>query len=91
MGLPAKRRTRTSKRERASHFALLSSHLTRCRHCQKSILPHRVCPHCGWYKGREVIHTATKLEKRKKQKAKKEKQAQAEAERTEEKHGKEKT
>lgn len=73
MGLPAKRRTHTSKRERASHFALTASHLTVCGHCRKPIRLHRVCPHCGWYKGREVIHTATKLEKRAKEKAKRKK------------------
>lgn len=68
MGLPAKRRTHTSKRERAAHFALRATSLAPCSHCRKLILPHRVCPHCGWYKGREVIHTATKLEKRSKKK-----------------------
>lgn len=85
MGLPAKRRSRSSKRERASHFALKNINLTVCSHCQKAIRPHRVCPHCGWYKGREVIHTVTKLEKRKKEKAKKEKGEKKEAAEPEEK------
>lgn len=69
MGLPAKRRTRSSKRERASHFALRATTLTTCGHCKKPILPHRACPHCGWYRGREVIHLATALDKRAKKRA----------------------
>jgi large subunit ribosomal protein L32 len=26
-----------------------------CPNCQEKKLPHRVCPHCGHYKGREVV------------------------------------
>jgi large subunit ribosomal protein L32 len=26
-----------------------------CSHCREQILPHRLCPHCGYYKGRQVI------------------------------------
>lgn len=69
MGLPAKRRTRTSKRERASHFALHATTLTTCGHCKKPILPHRACPHCGWYRGRDVLHLKTALDRRAKKKA----------------------
>ncbi|MBI3115119.1 MAG: 50S ribosomal protein L32 [Candidatus Kerfeldbacteria bacterium] len=74
MGLPAKRNTRSSKRRRASHFALHASRLIPCDHCKKLKVPHRACPHCGYYRGREVIHTTTKLEKRK-AKQKKEREA----------------
>jgi len=33
--------------------------------CKKPILPHRVCPYCGYYKGKPVITIKVK-EKRKK-------------------------
>jgi large subunit ribosomal protein L32 len=26
-----------------------------CSHCRRPHLTHRVCPHCGYYAGREVI------------------------------------
>lgn len=68
MGLPSKRRTKQQKRERSSHFALVEKGLTACSHCKRKILPHRVCPHCGYYRGRMVVKMATKLEKSKKQK-----------------------
>ena len=63
MGLPAKRRTKQSKRERASHFALRQPGVVACSHCKKLILPHRVCPHCGYYRGRDVLRLETKLAK----------------------------
>ncbi|MBI4092781.1 MAG: 50S ribosomal protein L32 [Candidatus Kerfeldbacteria bacterium] len=64
MGLPSKRRTKQSKRERASHFALVETSLTTCSHCKRKILPHRVCPHCGYYRGREVLKLETILGKK---------------------------
>ncbi len=29
--------------------------LSECSNCGEKILPHRVCPYCGYYKGREVL------------------------------------
>jgi len=26
-----------------------------CPQCRETKLPHQVCPHCGFYKGREVL------------------------------------
>jgi large subunit ribosomal protein L32 len=25
-----------------------------CANCEQPVLPHRVCPNCGYYQGREV-------------------------------------
>lgn len=55
MGLPGKRLSRSSKRRRASHFALKSKTLLACTQCKKPILPHRVCPYCGSFKGKNII------------------------------------
>lgn len=74
MGLPAKRRTKQSKRERAAHFALKKFTLATCSHCKRKIRPHQVCPHCGYYKGREVVKM--KLKSAKKNKVKKEAKAE---------------
>ncbi len=73
MGLPSKRRTKQSKRERASHFALVEANLTTCSHCKRRILPHHVCPHCGYYRGREVLKLETILGKKAKRRAGEEK------------------
>ncbi|MDP8225184.1 MAG: 50S ribosomal protein L32 [Candidatus Lernaella stagnicola] len=29
-----------------------------CPNCQEKMIPHRVCPSCGFYKGREIIEQA---------------------------------
>ncbi|MDO8505331.1 MAG: 50S ribosomal protein L32 [bacterium] len=55
MGLPGHRRTSSHKRRRAAHFALDPVSTTKCTHCGKAILPHHLCTHCGYYKGRQVI------------------------------------
>jgi large subunit ribosomal protein L32 len=31
--------------------------LSECPQCHQPKLPHRVCPSCGYYKGREVVET----------------------------------
>lgn len=57
MGLPSKKRTNRSKRDRASHFALKSVTTAKCEFCGTQILPHRACAKCGTYRGRRVINT----------------------------------
>ena len=53
MGLPSKKRTNTSKKKRASHFALKKSSLAKCSECKAERLPHRACPKCGSYRGKK--------------------------------------
>ncbi|MBI4250023.1 50S ribosomal protein L32 [Candidatus Uhrbacteria bacterium] len=55
MGLPGKRLSRSSKRRRASHFALSKRVFVKCSHCAKPIMSHRVCAYCGHYKEKEIV------------------------------------
>ena len=55
MGTPTQKRTKASKKRRASHFALTKVKHLKCSHCSKAVLPHVVCQNCGYYKGKEVI------------------------------------
>ena len=50
----SKRRTST----RRAHDSLRSPGMAECPNCHEPKLPHRACPHCGRYKGREVIEVA---------------------------------
>jgi large subunit ribosomal protein L32 len=34
--------------------------VTKCSNCGKSKLSHRVCPSCGYYKGKQVITIKSK-------------------------------
>lgn len=56
MGLPSKKRTNRSKRDRASHFALKAKTATKCAGCGATTLPHRACTKCGAYKGKAVVN-----------------------------------
>jgi len=55
MAVP-KKRTSSARRDkrRANHKAGRAS-LARCPRCHSPHLPHRVCPNCGTYAGREVV------------------------------------
>ena len=77
MGLPSKRRTKTSKKDRSSHFALKKSTLNKCSQCGKPVQPHVACAFCGTYKGRQVIKLKTKA-KTVKQKAQERKEKEKE-------------
>ncbi len=71
MPVPPKRRSRSSKRERAAHFALKPTQLVACKNCKKLVLPHRVCQHCGSYSGSAVMATTRDKQMAKQSKAKK--------------------
>ena len=55
MAVPKQRQShsRTNKR-RSTHRAAVPS-LRHCPRCHAPRLPHRVCPSCGTYAGREVV------------------------------------
>ena len=58
MAVPKRKQShsRTNKR-RANHKVRVPRH-NECPQCHQPRLPHRVCPHCGTYAGREVIAPA---------------------------------
>lgn len=79
MGLPSKRRTKTSKKDRASHFALKPSALGKCPKCGKPVRPHVACAFCGTYRGRQAVAVKVKA-KTTKQKAQERKEKAKEKE-----------
>lgn len=40
---------------RRAHQRLRAPAITECPHCHEPKLPHRACPHCGYYNGMEII------------------------------------
>ena len=56
MAVP-KRRLSSSKRDmrRANHDKVTAPNIVPCPNCSAPIVPHRACPSCGQYKGRQVI------------------------------------
>ncbi|MGH7870985.1 MAG: 50S ribosomal protein L32, partial [Candidatus Binatia bacterium] len=45
------------KNQRRSHDALTRPQWSTCSNCGETVLPHRACSHCGFYRGRAVIQT----------------------------------
>jgi large subunit ribosomal protein L32 len=54
---PKRRHSKARKNKRRAHDHLTAPTLMECPNCHEMKLPHRVCPSCGHYKGREVIDT----------------------------------
>ncbi len=52
---PTRRWSKSRRNKRRTHFKLSAPHTVTCPQCTEPTLPHRVCRHCGYYKGREVV------------------------------------
>jgi len=53
--LPKRKLSKGRRDRRRAHDALTASGLTQCSNCGEMRLPHRVCPSCGFYQGREIV------------------------------------
>ncbi|MBL9037728.1 MAG: 50S ribosomal protein L32 [Archangium sp.] len=57
MGVPKKRtsKMRRDQRRAANNTLKTAVQLTKCANCGASVMPHRVCPACGFYGGKKRI------------------------------------
>ncbi len=58
MANPKRKHSKARRDKRRAHDALRVPGMSRCPNCQELKLPHRVCPSCGHYKGREIVTTS---------------------------------
>lgn len=58
------RHSKTRGRKRRTHYKATAPSLGKCSQCGKTKAPHQICPHCGYYKGRQIRKIET-LEERK--------------------------
>jgi len=65
MALPKRRHSIGRGRRRRTHWKIKAVSSVTCPQCKKDILPHHICPFCGYYKGREVLKIETVEERRK--------------------------
>ena len=58
MAVP-KRRNTSSKRNtrRANHDKVAAPNIVPCTNCSAPMVSHRVCPSCGFYKGKQGVAT----------------------------------
>lgn len=52
---PKQKVSKAKRDKRRSHDALAAPARSLCPQCREPKMPHRVCPNCGTYRGREVI------------------------------------
>ncbi|MFQ5697722.1 MAG: 50S ribosomal protein L32 [Myxococcota bacterium] len=55
MAVPKKRKSKAKTRSGRSHHALRAPGLSSCSHCGALREPHRTCPECGFYNGRQIV------------------------------------
>ena len=55
MALPKRRTSNANTRKRRTHWKLKEVNTSKCSNCGDAKLPHRACPNCGYYNGRQVI------------------------------------
>jgi large subunit ribosomal protein L32 len=56
MAVPKQKQSHSRTNKRRSQHKLSAPTVNTCPQCRQPRLPHRVCPHCGSYGGREVVH-----------------------------------
>ncbi|MEE1350727.1 MAG: 50S ribosomal protein L32 [Clostridia bacterium] len=55
MAVPKNKVSKARRDKRRANWKLTAPNLVECPQCHELIMPHRVCPNCGQYKGKEVI------------------------------------
>jgi large subunit ribosomal protein L32 len=64
MPTPKQRHTKGRRdRARVMH-KLVPKKLTVCPKCKAQMLPHKACAKCGFYKGKEIVNTLKKINKK---------------------------
>jgi large subunit ribosomal protein L32 len=59
MAVPKKRKSPSARdMRRAQHDKRTPPQLSPCSNCEELTLSHRVCPACGFYRGRQVVEVA---------------------------------
>jgi len=59
MALPKRRHSSARGRKRRTHDALAKKVVSTCSHCNATVMPHCVCPNCGYYRGRQIVTKET--------------------------------
>lgn len=57
MAVPKKKTSKSKRDMRRSHDNLNAPGISLCSQCKEPKQPHRVCPSCGTYKGKEILGT----------------------------------
>ena len=56
MAVPKQKQSHARTAQRRAQHKITAPTVNGCPQCRQPRRPHRVCPHCGFYGGREVVH-----------------------------------
>lgn len=65
MANPKRRHSSQRQALRRTFYKLKKVDMSVCTKCKNMKLPHKVCPHCGCYKGKQVIVIKEKKKEKK--------------------------
>ncbi len=54
MPVPKRKTSKSRRNKRRAHHHLEIPSFSVCPNCGERILPHRMCPYCGHYKGKQI-------------------------------------
>ena len=60
--LPKRKRSKSRVGTNRAHQHISLVGLVECPHCHEAMKPHRACPSCGYYRGRDVLRVDSGLE-----------------------------
>ncbi|MBO5102710.1 MAG: 50S ribosomal protein L32 [Clostridia bacterium] len=55
MAVPKSKTSKARKHSRAANWKITSPAIAECPRCHEPKLAHRVCKHCGYYDGKQVL------------------------------------
>lgn len=58
MAVPKRKTSKARRDKRRANWKLESPAMVKCPQCHEWKMPHRVCPECGVYNGKQVIAQA---------------------------------
>ena len=60
MAHPKHRISKQRKNKRRTHYKAELPTVATCSNCSATVLYHRVCPECGFYRGKQAIEVSAK-------------------------------
>jgi large subunit ribosomal protein L32 len=55
MAVPKKKKSKSRRDMGRAHHHVKMPNLALCPECHEPVLSHRICPHCGSYRGKTII------------------------------------
>lgn len=56
MAVPKRKTSKAKSSSRKANWKLVVPSLSACPQCHEPKMSHRVCPSCGFYKGKQVVN-----------------------------------